>query len=256
MDRAPREPPLNADPATQLHLLHVQDKDTLIAQLAHRAKTLPDAALLADIEARLARLRDQVVAAETIAGDLELDQAKADRDVEQVRDRVRRDQELLDSGTIGDPKQLQSIQHELESLGRRQGDLEDIELEIMERVEGARAAVVVLTADRDDLAAEREVLAATVRAQRAALEAERQAATEARAALAATVPADLLGLYDRIRAEHGGLGAAPLHRGTCQGCRMQLPPTEIEALRAAAPDAVIRCEDCRRILVRTPESGL
>ena len=54
-----------------------------------------------------------------------------------------------------------------------------------------------------------------------------------------------------------GLGAAPLHRGTCQGCRLQLPPTEIEALRsAAAPDAVIRCEDCRRILVRTPESGL
>ena len=79
MDRAPREHPLNADPATQLRLLDLQDKDTRIAQLTHRAKTLPDAARLADLETRLARLRDEVVAAETIAGDLELDQAKADQ---------------------------------------------------------------------------------------------------------------------------------------------------------------------------------
>jgi predicted nucleic acid-binding Zn-ribbon protein len=256
VDRASREHPLNADPATQLHLLHVQEQDTLIAQLIHRGRTLPDAARLADVESRLSRLRDQVVAAETIAGDLELDQSKADRDVEQVRDRVQRDQHLLNSGSVGDPKQLQSIQAELQSLARRQGDLEDVELEIMERVEGARAAVVVFTGQRDELAAEREEIAAGVREQRAAIEVERQAATEARSALAANVPADLLALYDKIRAEHGGVGAAPLHRGTCQGCRMQLPPTEIEALRAAAPDAVVRCEDCRRILVRTPESGL
>ncbi|MCF8528271.1 MAG: nucleic acid-binding protein, partial [Candidatus Nanopelagicales bacterium] len=68
--------------------------------------------------------------------------------------------------------------------------------------------------------------------------------------------ADLLSLYNKIRAEQGGVGAAALHRGSCQGCRLTLPPTEIEELRAAAPDAVIRCEECRRILVRTPESGL
>jgi predicted nucleic acid-binding Zn-ribbon protein len=256
MDLAPRELPLNADPQTQLRLLDVQDKDTRLGQLMHRARTLPDAARLADIETRLARVRDEVVAAETIAADLELDQTKADQDVEQVRDRVRRDQQLLDSGSIGDPKQLQSIQHELQSLARRQVDLEDVELEIMERVEGARAAVVVLTQRRDDLEAERATVAAAVREQRAALDAERHAAAEERAELVATIPADLLALYDRIRADHGGLGAAPLHRGTCQGCHLTLPPTEIEVLRSAPADEVIRCEDCRRILVRTPESGL
>ncbi|MDQ5975513.1 MAG: uncharacterized protein QG661_2722, partial [Actinomycetota bacterium] len=77
-----------------------------------------------------------------------------------------------------------------------------------------------------------------------------------RAALVEGIPADLLSLYDKIRADHGGIGAAPLHRGRCEGCRMVLPPNEIEALRAAPPDAVLRCEECRRILVRTDESGL
>ncbi len=256
MDPAPRERPLNAEPATQLRLLELQEHDTRLSQLAHRTKTLPDATRLAELETRLARLRDQVVAAETIAGDLELDQSRADADVAQVLERAKHDRELLDSGSIGDPKQLQSLQSELVSLARRQSGLEDIELEIMERVEGARAAVAQLTEERDALADERETVATSVHEQHAAIDAERRLVKEQRALIAAELPSDLLALYDKICADHGGVGAAPLHRATCQGCRMTLPPTEIEALRAAPPDAVVRCEECRRILVRTPESGL
>lgn len=196
------------------------------------------------------------MAAETIASDLDLEQKRADRDVAQVLDRAKHDRELLDSGVIGDPKQLQSLQSELESLARRQSALEDIELEIMERVEGALAAVAQLTEERDSLAEERETIATSVHEQLSAIAAERRLVDEQRADLAAGIPADLIGLYDKVRSEHGGVGAAPLHRGTCQGCRLTLPPTEIEALRAAPPEAVIRCEECRRILVRTPESGL
>ena len=256
MDLASREHLLNADAPTQLRLLELQDKDTRLGQLAHRASTLPESVRLADAETRLARLRDEVVAAETIAGDLERDQDKADQDVEQVRDRTRRDQQLLDSGSIGDPKQLQSIQSELQSLARRQAELEDVELEIMERVEGARAAVAQLTGDRDAVASVRDGLAAEVDALLAEINDERRDVESARVEVAQGIPADLLALYDKIRADHGGVGAAPLHRGRCEGCRLQLPPNEIEAIRAAAPDAVIRCEECRRILVRTPESGL
>jgi predicted nucleic acid-binding Zn-ribbon protein len=256
MDPASREPALKADPAVQIRLLDVQDADTRLAQLSHRAATLPDAARLAEVEARLSRVGDEHDAAETIVIDLLRDQERADRDVEQVRERMARDRHLLDSGTIGDPKQLQSLQAELESLARRQSDLEDVELEIMERVEGARAAVAQLTGERDALAQERDLLAASVHEQKSALEAERRLIGEQRAIVATEIPTDLLGLYDKIRADHGGVGAAPLHRGTCQGCRLALPPTEIEDLRAAPPDEVIRCEECRRILVRTPESGL
>ena len=256
MDHASRERALNADAVTQLRLLELQDKDTRLGQLDHKARTLPDAVRLADAEARLARLRDEVVAAETIAADLSGEQEKAEADVEQVRERARRDQQLLDSGSIGDPKQLQSLQSELVSLARRQSDLEDVELEIMERVEGALAAVRQLTDQRDEVAAEREALAADVQAQLGVIAAERDMVAEERGSIAATIPADLLGLYDKIRADHGGVGAAALHRGRCEGCRLELPPTEIEALRSAPVDEVVRCEDCRRILVRTPESGL
>lgn len=256
MDPAPREPALNADPSLQLRLLDLQDHDTRLTQLAHKAAHLPDSATLAEMEAKLARVRDQIVAAETIASDLEADQQRADRDVEQVRERRRRDQELLDSGSIGDPKQLQAISSELENLGRRQSDLEDVELEIMERVEGARAAVTHLMAERDAMGAERDALARSVHDQLAEIEVERTTVVGEREHIAGEIPADLLTLYTKIRDEHGGVGAAPLHRGSCQGCRLTLPPTEIEALRASAPDAIVRCEECRRILVRTPESGL
>ena len=256
MDRPSREPALNADPAAQGRLLDLQADDTRLSQIAHRRRTLPEALALAELDERIQRTSDELVAAETIASDLQADLDRSEADVEQVRERSRRDQELLDSGSIGDPKQLQSLQHELQSLARRQSELEDIELEIMERVEGARAAVTHLAAEREQLRTERAALAATVDRLISELDAEQAGVQADRADVATRIPGDLLALYEKIRGDHGGVGAAHLHRGSCQGCRLELPPNELERLRAAAPDEIVRCEECRRILVRTPESGL
>jgi uncharacterized protein len=191
-----------------------------------------------------------------IAGDLERDQTRADADVDQVRERAVKDQVLLDSGTIGDPKQLQNLQHELVSLARRQSELEDIELEIMERVEGAQAAVRQLSSQHEEALGVRESLTAEVGVLVAEIEAESQVVLIDRKELAARIPADLLALYEKIRVDQNGVGAAHLHRGQCEGCRLQLPPNELERLRSIDPDEVVRCEECRRILVRTSESGL
>lgn len=256
MDRPSREHALNADAAAQARLLDLQADDTRLSQIAHRRRTLPEAQALAELDERIQRTADELVAADTIASDLDAELERSEADVEQVRERSRRDQELLDSGSIGDPKQLQSLQHELQSLARRQSELEDIELEVMERVEGARAAVAHLAAERDRLEAERATLAETVARLLAELDTEQAGVEADRADVATRIPADLLALYEKIRADHGGVGAAHLHRGSCQGCRLELPPNEIERLRAAAPDEVVRCEECRRILVRTAESGL
>lgn len=256
MDRPSREHALNADAAAQARLLDLQADDTRLSQIAHRRRTLPEAQALAELDERIQRTADELVAADTIASDLDAELERSEADVEQVRERSRRDQELLDSGSIGDPKQLQSLQHELQSLARRQSELEDIELEVMERVEGARAAVAHLAAERDRLEAERATLAETVARLLAELDTEQAGVEVDRADVATRIPADLLALYEKIRADHGGVGAAHLHRGSCQGCRLELPPNEIERLRAAAPDEVVRCEECRRILVRTAESGL
>jgi predicted nucleic acid-binding Zn-ribbon protein len=142
------------------------------------------------------------------------------------------------------------------SLKRRQGDLEEVVLELMERME-------VATARRDAAAAERDSVGAsvdTVTARRDAALAEiteaAGKASSARSAVADGVPADLLALYDKVRASAGGIGAAMLRRGRCEGCRESLSMAELSEIRAAAPDEVIRHEECRRILVRTAESGL
>ena len=92
-------------------------------------------------------MRKEMIAAETIVSDLEREQLRADADVDLVRERSRKDRELLDSGSITDPKQLQSLESEIQSLAARQTALEDVELEVMERLEGAKAAVDQLTSD-------------------------------------------------------------------------------------------------------------
>jgi len=171
-----------------------------------------------------------------------------------VRQRSDKDRALLE--TINDAKQLSNLQHELESLARRQGELEDIELEIMERLEAAQQAHAALRVQRDTLAAEiAEAITARDNAL-ADLSDEEKIALAARAAASTGLPTDVLGLYDKLRADNGGIGAAALHRGRCEGCRIELTPVDLGRIREALADEVIRCEECRRILVRTPDSGL
>lgn len=247
---------MKAPASEQSTLLQVQDCDTRLAQLQHKSNTLPQKAELATATERAERLRKELIAAQTIVSDLEREQAKADADVDLVRERSRKDRELLDSGSINDPKQLQSLESELQSLAKRQSDLEDIELEVMERLEGAQAAVAHLESESTSAQGEVQRLADEVGEQDAEIAAERASVEVDRGALVGGISAELLALYDKIRADHAGRGAARLHRGRCDGCRIDLPPTEIASLKAAAEDEVLRCEECRCILVRTDESGL
>ncbi|MBI1376843.1 MAG: hypothetical protein GC157_05085 [Frankiales bacterium] len=245
-----------AEPADQLRLLDLQALDARLDQVAHRRRTLPQLAAIADLEARLAVLRDRVVAAETEVADLARAVAKAEADVDQVRTRAAKDQELLDSGRVSSAKELENLQHEIASLARRQSDLEEDELEVMERHEDARAALGTLNRERAELQAQLETATAERDTAFASADAETATLAADRADLAGRLPADLLALYDKLRADHGGVGAAALHQRRCEGCRMELTPTDLGRIRDAAPDAVLRCEECRRILVRTGESGL
>jgi predicted nucleic acid-binding Zn-ribbon protein len=247
---------MKASASEQLNLLNVQGLDTRLAQLQHRLKTLPQAQELASARDRVARLGKELIAAQTIVSDLEREQTKADADVDLVRERARKDRELMDSGSIGDPKQLQSLGSELESLAKRQLELEDIELEVMERLEGAQAAVAHLQGELSVAEEGKAALEAEVARLESEIAQERSSILADREPLVKGISAELVTLYDKISADHGGVGAARLHRGRCEGCRLELPPTEIAALRSAAEDEVLRCDECRCILVRTSDSGL
>lgn len=196
------------------------------------------------------------MAAQTEVSDTEREQRKAEQDVEQVRQRAARDQQRLDSGVITSPKDLASLQSEIASLAKRQDALETVVLEVMERQDAAQERVTELSAALAALQAK----AAEVTSRRDAglrdADSEAEAVRAERAAVAGTVPDVLLALYDKLRAQYGGIGAARLYQRRCEGCRLELNITELGEVRATAPDTVVRCESCGRILVRTPESGL
>ncbi|WP_242886634.1 zinc ribbon domain-containing protein [Actinomadura litoris] len=247
---------MKAAPQAQLRLIDLQDLDSSLDRLAHRRRTLPELAGIERLEGRLTELRDAIVAAETEVGDLEREQRKAEQDVDQVRTRADRDRGRLDSGQVTSAKDLSGLQAEIESLTRRQSDLEEVVLEIMERTEEAQGRVAALRAEQ---AAAQEELSGLVRARDAVqheIDDEAGTTSTARTAVAKDVPEDLLALYEKLRGQFGGVGAAKLFRGACQGCHLALNTVDLNRIRAAAQDEVIRCEECRRILVRTPESGL
>ncbi len=181
--------------------------------------------------------------------------AKAETDVQLVRDRAARNRARLDAGT-GTAKDLQALQHELDSLQRRQSELEDVEIEIMERAEGAEADVTRLEAERAELTAELQAATAARDDALKDYDAERATVAGPRADTVAGVGADLVALYEKIRTQTGGLAAAPLRQRRCGGCQLELNTVEMNRIKAAPDDEVLRCEECRRILVRTSESGL
>ena len=246
---------VKASPEAQSRLLELADLDAELARLDHRRRTLPEIAQLEQIEARSRELRDGIVMADTELSDLGREQTRAERDVEQVRQRIDRDRARLDSGQVSAARELSNLQSEVESLLRRQSDLEEVVLDAMERREAAEGRRDALTSEQATLAGQATEL--TARRDAALEEIGEQAAKAqaSRAAVAADVPADVLALYDKLRAQHG-VGAAMLRRGRCEGCHLTLHTVDLNQIRAAAPDEVVRCEECRRILVRTSESGL
>jgi hypothetical protein len=246
---------VKADPKVQQRLLDLQSHDSALARLEHRRRTLPELAVITDADTRLAALRNDLVRAETEVSDLDRELRRLENDVEQVRTRSARDQQRMQSGAVV-AKELESLQHEVDTLARRQSDLEDTELEVMERREDAEGRTSVVRAEVEKVTAARDDAEAARDAAFAEIDAEAAADTGARAATATELPADLIALYEKIRAVSGGVGAAALKHRRCEGCRLDLLGSELRAAQAAAPDEVLRCENCRRILVRTAESGL
>jgi hypothetical protein len=247
---------VKAAPDDQLRLLDLQALDTAQDRLAHRRATLPELARVEELRSSSARLVDDVVRAETEDRDLGREQQKVDADVEQVRARMVRDQQRLDQGQVGSPRELSNLQSEIESLHRRQTELEDAELEVMEQREAVQARLAALRNEQQRTATELSETEQRRDATLAEIDAEAEKAGAQRAETASTIPADLLALYDKLRASAAGVGAAALHRGRCEGCHLQLNTTDLNRIRDAAEDEVLRCEECRRILIRTAESGL
>jgi predicted nucleic acid-binding Zn-ribbon protein len=239
----------------QLRLLDVAALDTRITQLDHKSKTLPEHTKLRELNSQLPIAADAAALLGANIGDLDREIARIEGEVEQVRARVSKDRDLLEGGTAS-AQVLESLQHELETLARRQAELEDAELVVLEQAETLNEQRASALAVEAELLTTREQVEAALAAAVGEITSEKNQIVEERSALVAALPAELISLYDKVRADVGGAGAAMLQHKRCLGCQMEQTPTEINRLRAAADDEVLRCDECRRILVRTSESGL
>ena len=247
---------MRADPFAQLKLLDVQELDSRLDSLRHQVANLPETAELRRLSAEMGELRGTEGALRTEVDDLTRDQRRADADVEQVKARRTRDQQRLDSGAVTNPKDLERLQHELVSLDRRVAELEDAELEVMERLENAQAALADVRSRMQQVATAGRELTGVRDDRLAALQAEAEKVTGERSDAIAGLPPELLALYERLRQQKGGVGAAHLRARRCEGCSLELDSAELARISGQRSDEVVHCEECGRILVRTGESGL
>ena len=243
---------MNASPADQRRLVDVADLDARIRQADSARKNPPQAARVQALVARRGELTHELSNRLGARDDLRAELARIESDVALVDARRARDAERLSSSS--NVKEAQGLESELASLARRKNDLEDAELEVMERLEAADSSVAeqeALIAATND---EGSLLSAEARRVIAEATGILESATRDREALAAGIPADLLALYDRLTPRNAG--AALLTARTCGGCHIVLAGTDLQQLRQAAEDAVVTCPECGCILVRTDESGL
>lgn len=246
---------MKAAPQEQWRLLDVTETDRLLARAAHRRKSLPELAELSQLAVQRRELAEEVVKLATEVSDAEQEERVIEHDLEPARARLERNQKTLDDGTLADHKALTGLTGEIEHLKRRIFELEDAELESMQRLEDAQKAHE--DADRRRLALDDHIRGVLKSRDDQFAEIDREVGqlSEQRRAQAAGIPADLLKLYELLRARTGQ-GAGRLHRGVCEPCGIRINAADLRRYAAAPEDEVLRCEECDRILVRTADSGL
>ena len=243
---------VNASPADQRRLLDLADLDARITRSDSARKNPPQAARVNELLARRQELTQELTTRLNARDDLKAELSRIESDVALVDARRARDTARL--ATSSNPKEAQGLESELTSLARRKNDLEDAELDVMDRLEQADAAVAEQEAVIAETNAEGGRLSAEGKQAVAQADADFQQATRDRAAVAGGLPADLVAMYDRI--SQRTRGAALLRRNTCEACTMVLSGTDLQSIRQASDDSVLTCPECGAILVRTEESGL
>jgi predicted nucleic acid-binding Zn-ribbon protein len=239
---------MKAEVAQQRSLIELAEIDAEVGRLDHRAKNLAEQQSLDAIEAEHRTANDGLAVVNLALEDLEAEVSKFESEIDGVRQREDRDRSMLDSGSVN-PKQLAELQHELETLQRRQSSLEDTLLEIMERREELQNDQTERLSKIDELADQLSIARAARDDALVAIDGSRHNLAGRRSGVTVTLDADLVALYERQRG-HGGPGAALLQGRRCGACRIEIDRGEMQRIAAAPEDEVLRCPECAAILLR------
>lgn len=240
---------MKASHLDQERLLALQQIDIDLLKIAHKIKNSPLNSNLESLNRSLIDSKNLLIAAETEKSDIQHELSRSEIDVEQVVSRIEKDEKRLASGT-GTPKELEQIQHELGTLAKRRSELEEVELEIMVRVDDVSKRITDLQKQLASFEAELAKVQSELEIEVRSLDSAKQISLTAREALAPQIDKELLALYEKIRSSSDGLGAAQLVGDSCGGCHLKLNAAEMEKIKSLSDDEVVRCEECRRILIR------
>ncbi len=234
-------------------LLVVQDHDTAADRLRHRRTNLAERAELQAAEAGLVEHRAAHADLTARRAEIDGNERRLADEVATVAGKATEVEKSMYSGEISSPRELQAMQADVEQLRKQQGLLEDREIEFMEAREELDTEMAALDTAGTATTAEIERLQRVIGEHEAAIDAELATELEARTTAAATLPAEVVATYEKIRAENG-TGAARLVGMSCQACHLTIPSTEVDQMRRAAhagdvTGAMNFCDNCGAILV-------
>lgn len=240
---------MKASIADQRSILDIQNFDFTTSTLKNKAANLPEIALISTLTIKQNNARDLRIAAETELSDTKRELSRAEGDVEQIVTRINRDEARLSSGQ-GAPKELEQLQHELGTLAARRSELEEVELEVMMRVDGIKERIEALKNEEAAFALEIANLEIAKENALTLIGSDIAAIDEDRKRTVASINPELLALYEKIKAGNNGTGAAALVGNQCKGCHLTLNTVELQRISGLAEDELVRCEECRCILIR------
>ena len=240
---------MKASPHDQRQILNTASLDQRTTALNHKAQILAEHSLLVNVTTKSHNVRDLRIGAQTELSDVKRELLRAEADVEQIVMRITRDEARLNGGSAS-PKELEQLQHEVGTLSVRRAELEEVELEVMMRIDEINARISELSDQEANFAAEIVDLEIRKENALAAFNSELELITKERSETLASVNPELIALYEKIRTSNNGTGAAALIAGSCNGCHLSINAVELKRITDIADNEVVRCEECRCILVR------
>jgi predicted nucleic acid-binding Zn-ribbon protein len=237
-------------PAALDALLEVQALDTIADQLRHRREHLPERGELADRNAKLSEIEARAGEVQSERDTIAASENRLEDEIALVAEKAKGADQKLYSGTVNVPRELTALQDEIASLQRRQRQLEDQELELMEQAEPLDATLAEIATARSTLDADAVMLSAAIAESEAAIDEELADVVAKRSTAVDGVPAELLTEYEALRGALGGIGVARLSGNRCEGCHLALSAVDVDRIRHEPDDALVHCTECGRLLVR------
>jgi predicted nucleic acid-binding Zn-ribbon protein len=237
---------MKIDKAGQSALLKLSQVDLEIEQIKNEISKAVNSKELSEASGKLSETSGEVLTARTDFENLKMEARKADDNLHLVEERIARDLERLN--TTSSPKDAQAMQSEVESLTQRKSDLEEVELEVLERLEKAEQLLNAISAQREERSNEVTILQEQIQAQVDGLKSRGRKLTADREILMSKVSEEILLKYKNLAAKQIAVGQ--IENRACTACRMGLTASTIESLSALAEDEIGTCPECLAMIVR------